>query len=584
MAEKPLDPNDFFLKGREPSAPLTYPTPPVRQGCSVVPLVDGVSTFRAMESAIDGAKSSVCLAAWVFNPATRLQPTPGLARRAATWLDLLIDAAKRGVEVRILIADFDPLFSSSLHQNNWRTYRLMVTYGLRLGAQARQRLQIVVSRHGATASLGLQSRLEKRLEEYIKSLNRTSGVDVQRLQDMPGIWGALTYDRKTKRLERDTDVDLLAFPACHHQKLCIVDGTVAFCGGLDVNSGRIDTPRHNASKTAWHDIHCRLEGPAVADISRNFSDRWNVEARLFLAFRAAANRRGMPVSLPDGPVTIPLALSSEGISGQGKELVQIQRTLSQESGWGPIPNTLVDDVARGTEAAIGAARKFIYIENQYLRSKRLMSWLLARANEIRDLQIIVVLPVAPEEVAARGGADEITNLGLNLQHTFLTTLQAKVGRRFAAFSMIRGERANSPHRTDMFGSRQIYVHSKAMIIDDAFAIVGSANGNDRSYSVDTEMNIAWFAPQTIARLRMSLWSEMLGSPEDLERWRVTDYVEKWLTIAALNERSPANGRRGFVVRHNAEAFPGAPAPYIPNEFAEVLDLESQDAEASEALA
>ena len=56
---------------------------------------------------------------------------------------------------------------------------------------------------------------------------------------------------------------------CHHEKLVIVDGRVAFVGGIDLTSydgdrlDRIGHPRRNG--VGWHDGSSRLCGPAVAD-------------------------------------------------------------------------------------------------------------------------------------------------------------------------------------------------------------------------------------------------------------------------------------------------------------------------------
>jgi len=39
------------------------------------------------------------------------------------------------------------------------------------------------------------------------------------------------------------------FPGSHRQKICIVDEQVGFCGGLDVNKGRVDTQFTRCSGT-----------------------------------------------------------------------------------------------------------------------------------------------------------------------------------------------------------------------------------------------------------------------------------------------------------------------------------------------
>ncbi|XP_049382186.1 phospholipase D delta [Solanum stenotomum] len=91
----------------------------------------------------------------------------------------------------------------------------------------------------------------------------------------------------------------------HHQKCVLVDTqapgnnrkVTAFLGGLDLCDGRYDTPEHRlfrdldtvfkddvhqptfpagtkAPRQPWHDLHCRIDGPAVYDVLINFAQRW----------------------------------------------------------------------------------------------------------------------------------------------------------------------------------------------------------------------------------------------------------------------------------------------------------------------
>ncbi|KAG1361014.1 Phospholipase D delta [Cocos nucifera] len=91
----------------------------------------------------------------------------------------------------------------------------------------------------------------------------------------------------------------------HHQKCLLVDTQAsqnnrkitAFIGGLDLCDGRYDTPQHRifsdldtvflndfhnptfaaatkGPRQPWHDLHCKLEGPAAYDILTNFEQRW----------------------------------------------------------------------------------------------------------------------------------------------------------------------------------------------------------------------------------------------------------------------------------------------------------------------
>ena len=68
--------------------------------------------------------------------------------------------------------------------------------------------------------------------------------------------------------------------ASHHQKVIIVNGSwglLAFCGGIDVNPDRI-FPKgvRDAEQDGgpMHDVHCRVRGPAAADLLKTFVERW----------------------------------------------------------------------------------------------------------------------------------------------------------------------------------------------------------------------------------------------------------------------------------------------------------------------
>ncbi|KAG5525846.1 hypothetical protein RHGRI_032216 [Rhododendron griersonianum] len=96
----------------------------------------------------------------------------------------------------------------------------------------------------------------------------------------------------------------------HHQKCVILDTQAtgnnrkvsAFIGGLDLCDGRYDTPEHRlfrdldtvfendfhnptftsrsrGPRQPWHDLHCKIEGPAAFDIMTNFEQRWRKAAK-----------------------------------------------------------------------------------------------------------------------------------------------------------------------------------------------------------------------------------------------------------------------------------------------------------------
>jgi phosphatidylserine/phosphatidylglycerophosphate/cardiolipin synthase-like enzyme len=65
---------------------------------------------------------------------------------------------------------------------------------------------------------------------------------------------------------------------CHHEKLVIVDGEVAFVGGIDLTSlggDRFDTSDHlMRGRLGWHDASSCVRGPAVGDVAAHFAARW----------------------------------------------------------------------------------------------------------------------------------------------------------------------------------------------------------------------------------------------------------------------------------------------------------------------
>jgi phosphatidylserine/phosphatidylglycerophosphate/cardiolipin synthase-like enzyme len=62
--------------------------------------------------------------------------------------------------------------------------------------------------------------------------------------------------------------------------------------------------------------------------------------------------------------------------------------------------------------------------------------------------------------------------------------------------------------------REIYIHSKLMIANDAFFTLGSANANQRSFAVDSEINVAVQDRIQATRLRKRVWPLLSGSKVD----------------------------------------------------------------------
>src|SRR5690606_28243020 len=112
--------------------------------------------------------------------------------------------------------------------------------------------------------------------------------------------GAMSTPRAFFDRMRDGGVTVLAFnpvnPAARkgkwelnnrdHRKLLVVDGKVAFTGGINISSTYANSSLFRSrrkptdtSEVGWRDTHVRIEGPAVAALQWSFIDNWvNQEA------------------------------------------------------------------------------------------------------------------------------------------------------------------------------------------------------------------------------------------------------------------------------------------------------------------
>jgi phosphatidylserine/phosphatidylglycerophosphate/cardiolipin synthase-like enzyme len=271
---------------------------------------------------------------------------------------------------------------------------------------------------------------------------------------------------------------------CHHEKLVIVDGDVAFVGGIDLTSlagDRYDgAPHEIRGGIGWHDVSTRLRGPAVADVDGHFASRWE----------AVTQERLDRPAPPDAA---------------GSTTVQVVRT---------VPEKVYDFLPRGDfrilesyVRALRSARSLIYLENQFLWSPEIVRVLEAKLREppSDDFRVVVVLPAHPND----GADDTRGQLGV------LAAADDGNDRFLAATLFARTGDVTGP----------LYVHAKVGIVDDAWLTVGSANLNEHSLFNDSEMNVVCCDPELARATRLALWSEHLDQPADGPVAQVVD--ELW---------------------------------------------------------
>jgi len=275
---------------------------------------------------------------------------------------------------------------------------------------------------------------------------------------------------------------------CHHEKTIVIDGEIAYVGGIDLTSlagDRRDSQRHPArAALGWHDVTTRTRGPLVADVAAHFDMRWH----------AVTGER-----LPDTPPPAPA----------GGVTAQLARTVPERIYPGASHGSF--GILESYLRALRSAERFAYLETQYLWSHEIVSVLADKLRHPPDdrFRIVLLLPARP-----KGGADDTRGaLGE------LIEADDGAGRVLACCLFARAGSA----------SDAIYVHAKVGIVDDRWLTVGSANLNDHSLFNDTEMNIVTHDAGLARATRLSLWAEHLestpaevdGDPADVidERWR-----------------------------------------------------------------
>jgi len=287
--------------------------------------------------------------------------------------------------------------------------------------------------------------------------------------------------------------------ASHHQKIVVVDNALAFLGGIDLTIRRWDTPEHRPNEPRrvdpsgdpyppFHDVQMMVDGDVAAALGELARERW----------RRATDRdpRGVTERSDEGPW--PTGVEPDIVDVD----VAIARTEPRYAG-----RNEVQEVKQLYLDAIAAARRSIYVENQYFTSTAVGDAMAKRLAEPDGPEIIVVS-------RRRGGGW--------LERNTMEVLRARLVQRLREADRHGHLRIYCPEQADL-GDRCIALHSKLMIVDDCFLRIGSANLAKRPMGLDTECDLALEAnnpgvARSICTLRNRLLGEHLGvAPDEVAR-------------------------------------------------------------------
>ncbi|KAH0483356.1 MAG: hypothetical protein KVP17_002918 [Porospora cf. gigantea B] len=365
---------------------------------------------------------------------------------------------------------------------------------------------------------------------------------------------------------------------------------MAYFGGIDITGGRYDWADHKLFGTLgkehahdfyngclpdatvetgprepWHDIHGRVVGPAAWDLLQNYVERARQQQADLRPNRVIAALDGVLVDKENsraGDWCCQVFRSIDAASAKmtNKPYMSMFRT----------PELAVD---RSIQAAylyqIERAKSHIYLENQYfigsaqywveeslrgtlcfnLVPDAICRKIESKIEKSEPFTAYCLLPLFPEGVPESAATQEI----LHFQYQTVRMMYTRIAKAIKAqclnahpydylmfFFVGNRDSSNSPPPTtislklsDAIRNRrhQIYVHSKMIIVDDEYVLIGSANINERSMNGhrDSEIACGMWEPNhravengthtalphgEVSFFRRSLWTEHCGRNYD----------------------------------------------------------------------
>ena len=368
--------------------------------------------------------------------------------------------------------------------------------------------------------------------------SRERGVAVRILLNATVLLNTASPLRAVLRDVTDADVrvrGIARFPQLLHAKMLLVDEQEAIMVGSPFVNGYWDDASHRPADPhrpdrelggrPLHDVSVHLTGSAVRSLSAIFAVLWKVSI-------GDDDHEPLERIEPRAPVR---ASHADGSA------IRVARTL---------PRGLMPDAPRGaTEilaaitSGIASARELVYVEHQYLSSRRVVAALVAALHRAPELEVVIVLNQNPDVTAYR-----------RWQNARLTESGLLTHPRVGVFTLWRA--SASALDASRWSINQLFVHSKVLIVDDQWLTTGSANldgvslhsyghdfrgrlgrrlfGNVRNVDVNVVIHAERCAEQDVVRsLRWRLWCEHLASVESEVADRPADgWLSLWRARAA----------------------------------------------------
>ncbi len=517
---------------------LKTPAPPVLRNLKV--LLTAQEAYPEMERLFLQARHEIRACFRIFDPFAKLRSEAAL-EIGETWFDLIAHTLARGVGIRIVISDFDPVGRIGLHRQTWNSLRAL--YAAAEAAGAPQNLTVRAAQHpaevGLLPRLVLWPKIRSTLKPVIEEINdRDPEKRDEAMMRIPLVARLAEKDGEHWRLKRWM-IPVL-HPATHHQKLAVFDRRALYIGGLDLDDRRFDTPEHDRlAQQTWHDVQLSMEGDLAVAAHDHLGSFLNVVEGT------------TPPSMPRGLLRTLSAKRKRPVLAMG-------------------PRPVLSEVAEAHKRHVREARDLIYLETQFFRDRRLAHQLAEAAMANPDLKLLMVVPAVPEEIAFDGLKSSDQRLGEHLQARCVEMVRDAFGERFFIGSPAQPRRRDGEDEgPKRLGEAPIvYVHAKVSVFDDTAAIVSSANLNGRSLYWDTEAGVEVSDPEQVRMVRDKCFRHWLPAEPGQKFFSGADVVKAWRALAEDNLGQYPENREGFILPYSigaARRF-GRALPIVPEEM------------------
>ncbi len=293
--------------------------------------------------------------------------------------------------------------------------------------------------------------------EFIEALGKAVGRGVEVRVMIDGMGEKYSRPRATRLLKR-AGVQVcrfnppilippsVSFNLRNHRKIMVVDKRIGFTGGMNIGDRHLITDP--AIKKPVADIHFAITGPIVEQLRSSFCDSW-----------LRATGQPLPTITMDSATEGPLGGSPESNSPESNNRCRVIAD-------GPDEN--LDRLALVLEAAVSSAQRSICIMTPYFLPSRALIGSL-RSAALRGVKVQIVLP---EEN--------------NLPYVHWAT-------RNMLWELLY-------YKVEVFYQPPPFAHSKLFLVDDNYALLGSANIDPRSLRLNYELGLEVYDRQLVSEL------------------------------------------------------------------------------------